>query len=274
MITTEEPYGKTKLRFMENKDGSWSGAVIAAGKASKPLHDKDRDRLRSRLKNEAGILHPNYFGMDGAIKRFLEYMPGGFQGARYNAHEGERRYKVDAHRTLTRLLPLAKAAGASDAEGQSIAAAFRKDELWTHMPSLQESARLKETLEEHGGAFLRASAKFANEDYSAGIAEMQAATKPHGTLSWPIATYLPFLWTPERHMFLKPNVTRDFAERVGHHFAVDYDSEIRADVYESLLDLAQFTEDALAPLKPADRIDVQSFIWVVGEYREEDLPPS
>ena len=39
-------------------------------------------------------------------------------------------------------------------------------------------------------------------------------------------------------------------------------------VYESLLDLAVKTAAELAELKPKDRIDVQSFIWVVGDYKD------
>jgi hypothetical protein len=34
--------------------------------------------------------------------------------------------------------------------------------------------------------------------------------------------YLPFLWRPEGEMFLKPEVTRDFAARVGRRFHLDY----------------------------------------------------
>ena len=37
-------------------------------------------------------------------------------------------------------------------------------------------------------------------------------------------TYLPFLWYPEEHIFLKPTTTKDFAQRVGHRFAYDYDA--------------------------------------------------
>ena len=40
-------------------------------------------------------------------------------------------------------------------------------------------------------------------------AGMQAAAKPHGTVSWPMATYFPYLWNPCQHMFLKPEVTRE-----------------------------------------------------------------
>ena len=84
------------------------------------------------------------------------------------------------------------------------------------------------------------------------------------------ATYLPFLWRPETHMFLKPEVTKDFALRVGHRFAADYEARLETTVYESLLDLVSRTAAELADLKPRDRIDVQSFIWVIGSYKEEN----
>jgi hypothetical protein len=32
------------------------------------------------------------------------------------------------------------------------------------------------------------------------------------------------------------------------------------------------TRTAIASLEPRDNLDIQSFIWVVGEYREEDKP--
>src|ERR1700730_15979046 len=102
---------------------------------------------------------------------------------------------------------------------------------------------------------------------------MKNAIAKHGALSWPIATYLPFLWDPEHHMFLKPNVTRDFAERIGHSFAYKYETHLDPPVYESLLELTSYTVAGIKSLEPADGIDVQSFIWVVGEYRDGDMPP-
>lgn len=60
-----------------------------------------------------------------------------------------------------------------------------------------------------------------------------------------------------------------FAARVGHRFAQDYQSSLRLEVYESLLDLADKASSELSSLKPRDRIDVQSFIWVIGDYRDE-----
>jgi hypothetical protein len=49
-----------------------------------------------------------------------------------------------------------------------------------------------------------------------------------------MAPYLPFLWRPDQHMFLKPAVTQDFAARVGHRFAHDYEARLAVGVYESL----------------------------------------
>ena len=85
--------------------------------------------------------------------------------------------------------------------------------------------------------------------------------------------HLPFLWRPEEHMFLKPEVTKDFAARVAHRFAMDYQARLDFSVYESLLDLVSKTAAELAQLKPRDRIDVQSFIWVVGDYKEDSEQP-
>ena len=94
--------------------------------------------------------------------------------------------------------------------------------------------------------------------------------KDFGQLSWPAATYLPFLWEPDTQMFLKPEVTKDFADRVGHPFARTYSARLDPEVYESLLDLARETTEEIASLKPVDRIDIQSFIWVVGAYKDSD----
>jgi hypothetical protein len=67
----------------------------------------------------------------------------------------------------------------------------------------------------------------------------------------------------------KPKVTKNFASRVGHRFANDYEARLTSRVYESLLDLAADTEREIAFLHPQDRIDVQSFIWVVAHYPVE-----
>jgi hypothetical protein len=74
-------------------------------------------------------------------------------------------------------------------------------------------------------------------------------------------------------MFLPPEATKDFAARVGHSFAHKYQAKLVPEVYQSLLDLVAKTEKEIADLEPRDRIDVQSFIWVVGAYKDRVEAP-
>ena len=99
---------------------------------------------------------------------------------------------------------------------------------------------------------------------------MESTLRRYEAAKWTVVTYLPFLWRPEQHMFLKPETTKDFAQRVGHSFASDYEPQLDLFVYESLLDLATRTSTELSDLRPRDRIDVQSFIWVIGNYPEPE----
>jgi hypothetical protein len=266
ITSKSERLGKQTIRWQPNKEGGFSGAVIAGGKMGEIFHDENEERLLAKLRNEAGRVEPNYFGMDEAITRFLEFMPGGFSGERIRQ---EREYKLKAHEKLNSVLTAERAAQATDADARKI----REAPVWINLLSPYESMHLKDALEgPSGAAFLRAAAKFAEGDINAGSEGMRQAMKRHGPFTWPIATYFPFLWDPHHHMFLKPTVTHDFAERIGHRFQYDYDPVARREVYESLLDLAECTRVAIAELKPRDNIDVQSFIWVVGGYTDADLP--
>lgn len=47
------------------------------------------------------------------------------------------------------------------------------------------------------------------------------------------------------------------------------DAGLRYEVYESLLDLAGSIRSHFPDLQPRDNIDIQSVIWIVGNYRDE-----
>lgn len=87
-------------------------------------------------------------------------------------------------------------------------------------------------------------------------------------LTWPLLTVFGFIAQPERHFFLKPNVTRVAADEYDFEFA--YVSRPNWDTYASLMDFAETARRDNADLKPRDMIDLQSFIWVQGsdEYEE------
>jgi hypothetical protein len=86
-------------------------------------------------------------------------------------------------------------------------------------------------------------------------------------LTWPVVTVLGFIAQPDRHMFLKPNVTRVAAAQYGVEF--HYQSRPNWNTYRELLHIAARVRADVRDLAPRDMIDIQSFLWVQGsdEYR-------
>jgi hypothetical protein len=81
-------------------------------------------------------------------------------------------------------------------------------------------------------------------------------------------TVFGFLAQPEKHIFLKPNVTRTAAHEYG--FPFHYQSRPEWKTYANCLEFAETVRSDLEDLGPCDMIDLQSFIWVQGssEYDE------
>lgn len=263
----EEKLGKSTLRWQPAKDGTFNGVVNADGKrVFGPISDTDLNRLVARLRNEAGRLHPDYVGYDGAVSRFLRIFRDGLRGT--ESITRERAYKETASDRLKAAVPLGEALAADN----DVAARIAGAKIQTNMLSRFEAARLRDTLlGKTGGAFVRGAARFASGEYHVGLTAMAAAVQEHGRVSWPLVTYLPFLWDYATQMFLKPTVTCDFADRVGHHFHHSYSADLNEETYLALLDLVSTTKAAIASLQPKDNLDIQSFIWVVGEYTEDDV---
>ena len=81
-------------------------------------------------------------------------------------------------------------------------------------------------------------------------------------LTWPIVTVIGFIAQPDRHIFLKPNVTRAAATAYGFDF--EYASRPNWGTYQSLLAFAGKIRRDQRDLRPRDMIDLQGFIWVQG----------
>jgi hypothetical protein len=261
----EATVGNATLRLFKEK-GRFRGAVIVGKNMN--VHEGDNaDAVWREMHDAVGRANPKYFGFEGARKRFAQFFPQGFEDADY-FHQ-ERDYKVVAKTTLEASVPVEKAA-AGGGFAEPVLAAFQ-----TNLISPFEKMRLREALRgPNADAFVRAAARFALGEGKSALLDMDRALKPHDSAKWTVVTYLPFLWRPSSHMFLKPAATKDFAERVGHRFANDYEARLDIAVYDSLLDLASMTMKEIEELKPRDRIDVQSFIWVVGNYDPQTDAPS
>ena len=86
--------------------------------------------------------------------------------------------------------------------------------------------------------------------------------------TWPIVTVFGFIAQPDRHIFLKPNVTRKAALEYG--FPFQYEARPNWASYDNLLRFSEQVRRDIQDLHPRDMIDLQSFLWVQGsnEYEE------
>jgi hypothetical protein len=267
--------GKVDLRLVD-QDGVLHGLADEAGKRLVHIQGADgesADRIWMRLHDEVAKRSVSFYGYDGAKSRFLKYFPGGFASDAYEGTgdkngTGERAYKLAAKAKLERVVtPEAAATGSGFAE--AVIQAFVDTNLLEPKFELPKVGQVMRGPD--GDAFIRGAARFTLGDIKGGLAEMEKAAKPREAAKWTLVTYLPFLWRPEDHVFLKPQVTKDYAERVGHPFAELYEPALQPKVYASLLDLYAKTGSAIAEMNPRDNIDIQSFIWVVGKYSDETL---
>ena len=203
-------------------------------------------------------------------RKFLRFFPKGFRdetylawerGYKWNAHE---RWEEQLNRDAFAKLLLRKqfseiAARAVRIESRTnLLFSFEKMALRDAVKSGPGARRFAEGLD----AFLheagRSDEKFERwRDTIAALPRKQTRV-----LTWPLVTVFGFIAQPDRHIFLKPNVTRIAARKYGFDF--QYQSKPNWNTYASLLAFAETIRRDLRDLKPRDMIDLQSFMWVQG----------
>ncbi len=210
--------------------------------------------------------------MAAARRKFLRYFPGGFRDETYL--DWERGYKWESHErweealgrdTFRRLLAEGK-------HGEIAARAVRTEQRARHSMIFSfEKMALRDAVKPAAGARLFATGLYEflhgrgdEESRFTAWVETVARLPRRQTrvLTWPLVTVWGFLAQPDRHFFLKPNVTRAAARACG--FALDYRSRPNWATYASLLDFARRLRSDLRDLRPRDMIDLQSFAWVQG----------
>jgi hypothetical protein len=215
-------------------------------------------------------------GPERCRRKFLRFFPGGFddetyfdweRGYKWNAHEQWReQLDRDEHRSLIR-----------SGDFEEVAARAVRIESRTNLLFSFEKMALRDAIRTSNGArdfatglheFLygRGSDELRFErwcDTVAGLPRRQTRV-----LTWPLVTVFGFIAQPERHIFLKPNVTRIAAREYGFEF--EYQSKPNFATYRNYLEFAETFRRDTKPLKPRDMIDLQSFMWVQGsdEYEE------
>jgi len=209
-------------------------------------------------------------------RKFLRFFPRGFADETYV--DWERGYKWQAHERWMDVLgpssfrDLLRQRRFSDIAAHAVSIESRTNLLFSF-----EKMALRDAVKSAAGAEAFATGLY---DFLHGRAgderrfeqwcEVVGSLPRRQTrvLTWPVVTVFGFIAQPDRHMFLKPNVTRVAAGEYGVEFT--YASRPNWMTYASLLDFAMRVRADQRDLGPKDMIDAQSFIWVQGsdEYEE------
>ncbi|MCE3259165.1 MAG: hypothetical protein K0S12_806 [Bacteroidetes bacterium] len=209
-------------------------------------------------------------GPQRAVKKFLRFFKKGFHDQKYL--DWERDYKWNAHLLWKEQLDKKEYRRLLD-EGDYITIAKRavNIEAKTNLLFSFEKMALRDAVKSNEGAKLFAESLYDYvygkgapqerfENFTSALARLPR--KQTRVLTWPLQTVFGFIADPERHIFLKPQVTKKAAAVYG--FPFEYSSKPNWNTYQSLHAFAARIKKDHPALKPRDLIDLQSFIWVLG----------
>lgn len=215
----------------------------------------------------------NFLGAARCRRRFERFYPDGFQDHTYLV--AERAAKERAHlEWRNELGPAALRKLLARGEYRQIADAAVRIEGRTQLLFSFERMALRDAVKTPAGARLFAAELYALlwgggstqrrfEDWLAALAELPR--RQARVVSWPLATVFGFIARPDRHLFLKPMVTR----RAARAYGVDlgYRPQPSWAGYQALQTFGAIVRrdlDRRPGFKARDLIDIQSFIWVQG----------
>lgn len=259
----DEKLGSYRLRIRPAPHGAGFNGLVFDSKVKSDIMQADSaEELRAQLLHWVGSSHANYIGWEDTKARFLEIYPEGFKSEAFE--KKERTAKSDASKALKKALP-----ASLNGDNQAAIDATKAAISATTLLSPVEKKRMIEILSgDTAEALLNGAAAFAEGRYEAGLDQMNDAIKTFAPSTWTLVTYLPFLWNPDEHFFLKPEVTKMFSKRVGHPFHHQYAPALHPRVYLAALNLVAEAAGQVADLKPRDNIDIQGFIATIGKLKD------
>jgi hypothetical protein len=209
-------------------------------------------------------------------RKFLRFFPEGFHDDNY--FDWERAYKMRAHQAWQSVLGRSEyRTKLSQGQFLQIGSEAVNIESRTNLLFSFEKMAIRDALKSEHGARAFAEGLYALL-YSPGSLQNKFThwcdvlaslpRKQSRVLTWPLATVFGFIAQPQKHIFLKPMVTRRAAVQYG--FDLHYRPRPSWETYSNLLRFAHEIEHDMHDLRPRDFIDIQSFIWVLGsgEYEE------
>ena len=218
---------------------------------------------------------------DQGLRSFKRHYAN-FNDPRYlgSKTEGERRYKELATKSFQELLGADRLRTlVAERDAPTLRLALREVQKpvsnllhSTEVSRLSEAEQNDDACVSYGAALddlLRAETlnEQVFERYVRAAKLFVESAKSGGPFTWPLATFFPFLAAPDRFVFLKPDTSRECANRL--QFDLKYEPRPNWQTYERLLLLSNDLLARLQPLGARDFIDVQSFMFVVENYETE-----
>jgi hypothetical protein len=210
-----------------------------------------------------------------AKKRFLKFFKSGFRDQKYL--DWERDYKWRAHelwveklnqeefdRLLNQydFLEIAKRATTIESK-TNLLFSFEKMALRDAVRSLEGAEVFAFGL--YDRIYGESSQEKKFENFTRVLSSLPR--KQTRVLNWPLQTVFPFIADPKKDIFLKPVITKKAASNYLFNFS--YASKPNWQTYKRYLDFAMQIKADIKELKPRDLIDIQSYIWVMGDDRYE-----
>lgn len=227
-----------------------------------------KHRLLDNLIATSEIGNDHFVTLPMAIERFMENYPGGFEAPSFI--KATRDASMGGHKFCAHLLSEAELSRLiEDGCFGAVCDRARHVESITNLLTKSERKALHEALE------LPASQKL----FALGLADLLYGTEAEearfkhflrtlGILQlykWPFATLFSFIRYPLQSAFIKPAAIQNGAKALC--WRINYKPEPNWKTYDAVLRLYGYVRANLLEegMMPRDLIDVQSFIWSIGQ---------
>jgi hypothetical protein len=262
-----------KIRFKHDDQSDYRSLLLS--KSHLQIAPEQSDPLLDNLPPFNGKtfeVPPKRVTFDAGLARFREFFPLGFQDPAYLS--SERDYKWQAHERFERELGGSRVAALLEADDVESLGRAALSIASLNLLSPFEMMALKDGLLDRRAAkrFFSTIFDLINggpdkvlfERAASAASDLPAEPGRARVATWPVLTLFPYLARPDRFMFLKPQPTKDCADRL--RFELQYSAELRWVTYSQLQLLSETLLGLLRPHGARDYIDVQSFMWVIAKY--------
>lgn len=227
-----------------------------------------KHRLLDNLIEASQIDNAIYLTTSAAVERFLAIHPEGFSAANYL--KNERDASVRAHQFCVQLLGESEiAALLAEHRYQDICDRARHIESLTNLLTKSEKtafySALETSVQQKTFAHALAALLYGTDTEEERFKAFARALGLLGINRWPYATLFGFIRFPQEKAFVKPTMLQHVARTLC--WRINYKAEPNWRSYTAVLRLYNHLRTSLAEegLLPRDLIDVQSFIWSIGQ---------